>query len=244
MSEENRNESSIQNDLYDPKISDSFENIFFEAEKMAQNIKLNAVKNRNTPAGTDVEESFPIDIRGLIEHYGVRVCETSLNADTGFCVERKYGYIRTDWEKKLTIYVENSDSEFVKRYVLAHELCHYFFRLESPDKKETSNCIDPLFPKDIKELFADAVAAYLLFPPKLVLKYMDQYKKEMQEHNIYPLEGEEWIRRLGQKAQVTTYYTISSYQYLKFYFCAVNQTKKKEYTEMKNFIKKYEVFFK
>lgn len=179
--------------------------LFLEAKKIADEIK-------EKQSFADV---FPLDIRSLVSRYGIRICETALNADTGFCLQKEHGYAKLDWESKLTIYIENSDNEFCKRYTLCRELCR---------------CIsdDPFSGIPKVNSSVDLVTAYLLLPPESVLEYMNQYIDELRQHNTYPVTEEDWILKLSQKAQLTAYHTTICFQYLKFYFHAVSQDEEYE----------------
>lgn len=191
---------------------------------------------------------FPIDIREILKDFEIELYEMELNTDTGFRLEKVNGFL---WEKlngKMAINIDYHDSELVKRYVIAHELSHYLLRY-AEDKKgtenflESYNCVDPLFPKEWDELLADIMAAFFLFPPLHVLEHLEQYAGFLKEKNQYPMDAFEWLRVLGQCAAVSTYFTIISYQHLKFYMCYwYNDSKDKG--KIDPLIEKYKRFFK
>lgn len=190
------------------------------------------------------EIGFPIDIKKVVKAFGIGICETNLNVDIGFQIERVNGYIKKRTENEWVIYVDSDDSELIKRYIMAHELSHYFLDLTKEDNGIPQDileqhCVDPMFSRNWDELLSDVLTAFIMFPPKLVLVYLEQYTNLLRERNIYPIDGFEWLRMLGQKAQVSSYFTIISYQYLKFYLC--NLCNKEGENDL---IIKYQNFFK
>lgn len=192
---------------------------------------------------TGVERSFPVDIRKMVERCGIKVSETNLNADIGFELERINGYLK-EYEEEWRIFLEVKDSELVKRYVLAHELSHYF--IDKASRKHGAHeevierhCIDPFFSKNSHEVMSDVLAVFLVFPPDALLKYLEQYTEEMKKKNIYPIDSYDWLCALGQKAQISTYFTIMSYQYMKVYMCGLYQKKPR-----RGLVVQYEKFFK
>lgn len=190
----------------------------------------------------DGEPEFPIDIRKIVHECGIEIFETNLNPDMGFQLERVNGYLK-ERNDEWSIFLDAKDGELVKRYILAHELSHYVIDEAKnyhhvQQLKYEQHCIDPLFSQNCDELLSDVLASFLLFPPEATLEYMCEYESILREKNIYPLDSYEWLRMLGQKAQISSYFTIMSYQYLKFYMC--NWANKKD----DRIPMKYSKFFK
>ena len=156
--------------------------------------------------------TFPVDIRGIVESYGIKITEAYLNLDTGFQIERINDRIVYADNVECEIRLEYMDNENVKRYMLAHEFAHFLM-----GDKENNNCIDPLFPSNCEEIIADIMAAYLLFPYELVLMRMRSYVEYMKKSNIYPMDSASWLRALGDSAQVSSYHTIMCYQWIRIY---------------------------
>lgn len=157
---------------------------------------------------------FPIDIRGIVESYGIKVVDTYLNVDVGFKIERVNSRIVYLDDGSCEIKLEYMDSENVRRYMLAHEFGHFLI-----GDKKNENCVDPLFPKYWEELIADIIATFLLFPCELVLLKMKNYTDNMEKGNIYPIDSADWLRVLGDAAQISSYHTIMSYQWIRTYMC-------------------------
>ncbi len=187
---------------------------------------------------------FPIDIRGIVKSLDIGIYETNLNVDRGFRVEKVNGYLRRKSTGGYAINLQNDDSEFTKRYILAHELSHYIMNqaLNQPAEKKKAygqNCIDPLFAKNRDELMADIMSAFLLFPPEKVLESLKKYTEYMKKMDQYPINTFNWLYDLSQSAQVSFYYTVISYQYLKFYLCYLYNEEPDNYI-----VREYGAFFK
>lgn len=195
----------------------SVEKIYVQANDIADQI-LNLYYDGNI--------RFPVNIRGIVKACDIGIYETNLNVDRGFRVEKVNGYLRQRINGRYDINLQNSDSEFTKRYILAHELSQYFLNRISGDAESYGqNCVDPLFARHQDELLADIMAAFLLFPPECVLKCLKGYTDQMKRWNEYPIDSFDWIRDLGQSAQVSFYFTVICYQYVKFYLCYLYNTK-------------------
>lgn len=200
--------------------------------------------------GVESEIKFPIDIRGIIEEFQIEIAEMALNVDLGFCIDRVNGYLRKiTAENKWRIYVEYDDSEFTKRYVLAHEFSHYLLRMCAEDEIvsniTTDCCVDPMLPKKWTELLADIMAAYFLLPYKPLLHEMLAYTKWMEATNSYPVDAVQMMRTIGNHAQISLYHTFMSYQYRKYYFCYLYNMEDNERTsEIENLLKEYAILFK
>lgn len=189
----------------------------------------------------DGKREFPVNIRGIVRSLDIGVYETNLNVDRGFRVEKVNGYLRWKLNGGYDINLQHSDSEFTKRYVLAHELSRYLLGRMSGDNemKGCRNFADPLFAKEKDETSADILAAFLLFPPECVLESLKEYTEQMRRFSEYPIDSFEWIRDLAQSAQISFYFTLISYQYLKIYLSFLYNTEPEN-----ELVKKYREFFK
>lgn len=198
----------------------------------------------------DGEIKFPINIRGIIDEFHIEIAEMALNVDLGFRIDRVNGYLRKlGAENKWRIYIEYDDSEFTKRYILAHEFSHYLLRAyaenDSVSDNATDYCVDPMLPKRRTELLADIMAAYFLLPYKPLLEEMIAYTKWMESTNSYPIDAVQMMRSIGNHAQISSYHTFMSYQYRKYYFCYLYNMYENERTpEIEELLKKYAVLFK
>ena len=171
---------------------------------------------------------FPIDIRGIIEKYHIHVVETDLNEKNSFFIERVNGCLKKienqeDVGSFWRIYIEETDSEFTKRYILAHEFGHYILEHypEERNAAETGiqHCVDPMFPKKWNELFSDIFAAYLLCPYDRVAELIDSHIEKLKKKEERPMEAVELLRMIGNKAQISSYHVFICYQYIRYYMC-------------------------
>lgn len=193
------------------------------------------------------EIKFPIDIRGIIKAFEIEIMEMDLNVDSGFRIDRVNGYLRSPYgQNGWRIYIDYDDSEFTKRYMLAHEFSHYLLRICTEPVATQENvvdyCIDPMLPKKWDELYTDIMAAYFLLPYRSLIEEMAAYADWMKSTNNYPIDAVQLMRTVGNRAQISSYHTFMSYQYRKYYFCYLyNEI---EDGEIREWLKKYEMLFK
>lgn len=179
---------------------------------------------------------FPVNIRKVIKEHHIDIAEMDLNLDLGFRMDRVNGYLRRlrdDSDNGWRIYIEYSDSEFVKRYILAHEFSHYLLKKgeEIGEGVTQLHCVDPMLPKKREELLADAMAAYFLLPPTVLLDQMNDYKERMRRSNMYPVDPVAFLRDIGNQAQISTYHTFLCYQYVRYYLCSLYEEESKKEKE-------------
>lgn len=160
---------------------------------------------------------FPIDIWGIVRSYGIEIIQTELNSDIGFRIARQNGSLRYLQDGRIQIYLEDSDSDNAKRYILAHEFSH--FLLNKGEKKVAMCYSDPMMPKRGEEQIADIMASCLLFPYDLVLEKMLSYINQMRNNNRYPINSADWLQELAETAHVSSYHTIICYQNVKNCIC-------------------------
>lgn len=195
--------------------------------------------------GKEGETEFPVDIRKIIQTAGIPLYEINMNMDIGFQFEKVKGHIRCQENEKWAIFVDIDENEYTKRYIMAHEFCYLLIQEMRESEKPligdwgTYYRIDPLFSKNKYELCADMMAAFLMFPYESVLKCMGNYIEELRKKNTYPMDVSGWVSVLERRAQISSYYTIISYQYLKYFLC-------ENYSEIADdeFKRKYERFFR
>lgn len=232
--------------------------------EFSENVFANLIKNRFSFAkyteiaaitnevlkkhyGSLSQVTFPIDIRKIVKENRIEIVSTNLNTDLGFRIDKVNGYLRpsivnnnTQWR----IYIEYNDSEFTKRYILAHEFSHFLMRVYGTESAvqqgEVQHCVTPMIPREETELLADMMAALLMFPCWLVLEEMKNYTEWLRGKNEYPMEAASLLRVLGNKAQISSYYTVISFQYIREYLCFLYSEKK----EQNQWLNEYEYLFK
>ena len=84
-----------------------------------------------------------------------------------------------------------------------------------------------MLPKRKTELLADAMAAYFLMPPGLLLDEMYRYREKMRETNHYPIDAAAFLQDMGCKAQISTYHSFLCYQHVRYYLCCLYEEKSK-----------------
>lgn len=84
-----------------------------------------AARNKAIQVRNSYEVSTPADLEWLCRQLGIRVVEGNLKGSSGLIVKEA--------GSDPTIYLEESDSGVRKRFTLAHELGHYFERVDAGD---------------------------------------------------------------------------------------------------------------
>ena len=125
---------------------------------------------------TEVRESYglstPVDLQQLCEQLGISVWVGDLKGASGLILKEP--------GKDADIYLERTDSYPRQRFTLAHELGHYFERLEASDdeysfrdegtlREERSNKYG------LMEFYADEFAGELLMPEEEFLEIYDNH---------------------------------------------------------------------
>ncbi|MBK4145351.1 ImmA/IrrE family metallo-endopeptidase [Corynebacterium macginleyi] len=125
---------------------------------------------------TEVRENYglstPVDLQQLCEQLGISVWIGDLKGASGLILKEP--------GKDPDIYLERTDSHTRQRFTLAHELGHYFERLESSDdeysfrdegtfREERSNKYG------LMEFYADEFAGELLMPEEEFLECYDNH---------------------------------------------------------------------
>ncbi len=90
------------------------------------------------------------------------------------------------YDKKI-ILVNDNDSDYRKRFTIAHELGHLALHEEDGDMVDYRNNADAVRPK--KEIEANAFAAELLMPKDIFMAIYKEYKKEKQIYLLRDVFG-------------------------------------------------------
>ncbi len=143
--------------------------------------------------------SVPVDVRNLAKHLKINVEDVKLEDDVS-------GFLALNGDRTY-IGCNISHGNERKRFTIAHELAHYVLHA----KKEAPLFIDKSLKNDqqrmyrnslsstgehIKEIEANAFAAALLMPKKLI---------ESELNNVALIENtEEWVRKLADIFEVSS----------------------------------------
>lgn len=167
------------------------------------------------------KSNFPknkaIDIRALAKAFDIDIVEMKINrADDVF----RYGtpgyldyYDYQPQKYQWTIFVNKAMGDLTKRYIIAHELGHYFLKYKG-DGENVKFCTNPLFPKNQEEQLCDLMASFLLMPIELVLEIMSEYVDSYIGKET--IDMYEWLRHLGFQLSVSDYHTVSCFQNVRY----------------------------
>lgn len=120
-----------------------------------------AARKKAAQVRDSYEMGTPADLKWLCFQLGIRVVEGNLKGSSGLIIKEA--------GSDPTIYLEESDSELRKRFTLAHELGHYFERVEAEDdqysfrdKSTFQEARGDTY--GLMEFYADEFAGELLMP--------------------------------------------------------------------------------
>lgn len=156
-----------------------------------------------------------VDIRSVVKCFGLEVSESEMHSNRNYFENEVMGFIdvyKNQESCKGTIYINRALGDLSKRYVIAHEFAHYFFRNMGDEKR--NYCIKVLFPGTIVEQFCDIMAAFLLMPIESVLILLKEYVDLKREEGVCPVPAEGWMRYLGYNLKVSDYHVVVSYQHV------------------------------
>lgn len=164
-------------------------------------------------------EKKAVDIRGLATAFQVEIIEKNLQLDSCIFTQGMLGYL--DYynhkykEYPWTIYVNNNMGSLTKRYVIAHELAHFFLNY-SLCKGNISCYTNPLFPKKEEEQLCDIIACFLLMPIDKVLELMKKYIENCKSQTNCSVDMYDWLTHLGSIMGVSDYHTVSCFQNVRY----------------------------
>ena len=152
-----------------------------------------------------------IDIRALARAYGVDVIEINMKMNNEIFKHGTLGYLDY-YCGKWTIYVNEAMGDLTKRYIIAHELGHYFLEFDN-DVSKIEYYKNPLFPKSCEEQICDIMASFLLMSIETVFEIMQEYVKKNVKGGI---DMYEWLNHLGYELGVSDYHTVGCFQNVRY----------------------------
>lgn len=178
--------------------------------------KVNDILAFHYPQGLPQDRS--VDVRKLAEKLHIEIIEKTLGSRRDFFSHEVMGYLECfDYKKgeyQWSIYINEEMGDLTKRYVIAHELAHYFLKDKSGNAVPyTKYCISPMIPKDSEEQICDIIASFLLMPIDMVLDLMEEYIDAHRDENI---GIDKWLNYLGNEMRVSDYYTVIFYQNVRY----------------------------
>lgn len=142
----------------------------------------------------DMEElTLPIDIRKVASKLNFTIIDTNLNIlNNDEIIGKMIFRANSNNENERVIYVQDDLSEYDKRYVIAHEIGHYFIFSAYKENMESfqiyiENCCDtPKASKSQNELLSDLIAIFLLIPiSNFKAKYIDYENKYNKYEDLW-----------------------------------------------------------
>lgn len=190
-----------------------------------------------------------INVRLLAEKNGIQIQDQLMQSEKPIISDEILGYYNgfylnsTDKE----IYVNSNLSEVFKRYVIAHELAHYFMKIENVTK---GYCMNMIFPVNGMERLCDLFSAFLLMPFEKVLVLWEKFRKENESTGGALPDTYSWLKYLAFNFGVTEYHAAIMYYDIRALggilyelYYDENELSVREEDWMPN-IEKYEEFFK
>lgn len=158
------------------------------------------------------EKEGMLDVRKLAMKENIVIKDLSMKVDKPIIKDEILGIYKgfSDDESEKTIYVNSNVSESFKRYIIAHELAHYYMK----DKKvaKVAYCVNMLLPKSRIESLCDLFSSFLLMPFEKVLLLWRKFKEDYIAKGSDPMDMYDWIKYLSCHFGVTEYHAIIMYQ--------------------------------
>lgn len=157
------------------------------------------------------EKTGMVDVRRLAEKKSIRIQDQLIKPDNAIINNEILGYYKgfSHDEDVKEIYVNSNLSELFKRYVIAHELAHYF--MNDKGNSKLGYCINMLFPVNGMERLCDLFASFLLMPFNKVLELWERFKKENDSKGDYLPDTYDWLKYLACNFGVTEYHVALMY---------------------------------
>lgn len=211
----NDNSSTIQQKLREiaeniDKQKNSIAEIYWNIYKAA-NMILSEAKAENSNQGSAV------DIDAVARYFKLAIVESEMHSNRNFIKNEVMGFIDIyDEESECcsngTIYINENLGDLSKRYAVAHEIAHYYFK--EIGTENVNHCIKMLFPKTGIEQLCDIMASFLLMPIEKVLKLLNAYLAAKSEEGACPVYAEDCLRYLGHELKISDFHVMLCYQHV------------------------------
>lgn len=128
--------------------------------------------------GYDRDGTFPRDVRTIAEMIGLEVIVAPLTENTSGLIIKRNKYSNPQ------IYVDSTELEVRQRFTIAHELGHYFERMNADDSEYSFVDRRGGGKYDLHEFYADEFAGTLLMPHDEIRRLQESGKSpiEMAAH--------------------------------------------------------------
>lgn len=160
-----------------------------------------------------------VDIREIANYFHISVSDRELNSEQDIFINEISGYLDVyDYERgnyKWSIYLNRDIGELSKRYVIAHELSHYFIN-RSKGIRITKYCVNPFFPGTGEEQICDIMSSFFLMPIIMVLETLERYISQKNKDGKIPVEIYDWMRYLAYEMKIPESYIMICYQNVRY----------------------------
>ncbi|WP_172193495.1 ImmA/IrrE family metallo-endopeptidase [Actinomyces faecalis] len=128
--------------------------------------------------GYDRDGVFPRDVKTIAEMIGLEVIIAPLTEDTSGLIIKRNKYSNPQ------IYVDSTELEVRQRFTIAHEIGHYFERMNADDSEYSFVDRRGSGQYDLHEFYADEFAGTLLMPQEEIQRLREAGKTavEMAAH--------------------------------------------------------------
>jgi len=174
-----------------------------------------------------LSKKFAIDIRELVQRYGINIIERKIQINRNFFFYKQVGgyldiFDYTIGEFEIAIHVDETLDEFSKRYVIAHEFSHcileYLHNKACNDdlKRTVKICLNTLFPREKEGYICDIMTAFFLMPIDSVIQLMLQFIEKREIAKTGPAYVHEWLKFLSDRMQVPNYHVNICFQHIRY----------------------------
>lgn len=147
------------------------------------------------------EIKLPISIHDVAKKIGLNIYSKNLNLANSNEYNQRIAELNG-----LNICVEESAESDLKRFAIAHEIAYFLIDKISVDGYYSF----PFFSSDIKDIFSDIFATFLLLPFDI---YLYEFKNFVENIRIYYASTNYWLKQLSFKAEIPYSDLINSYAY-------------------------------
>ena len=172
------------------------------------------------------EVSFPVDVKAVAERLGIKISCIPMADLSNENIRRVNSKIMQMSifenpfrnKREVELNVDSGIPLASKRFAIAYGIAEYILHPDEMDLFITYEVM-PLCPKNESVLSAEILALFLIMPADIVMAELQEYLKEREVQDSFPVSSEEWIKYLSERAGVTEYHAILGYQYARELSC-------------------------
>lgn len=195
------------------KIERNMESVYLEIYMMTK-----AIHRQVLPEGLVLEKNH-VNIREIANYFHISVIDSELNSEQDTFINEISGYLDVyDYEQenyKCCIYVNRNIGELSKRYVIAHELSHYFWG-KIRKNHDLMFCVNPFFPRTGEEQICDIMSSFFLMPITTILEVLGKYIVQKKKDGKIPVDEYDWMRYLSYEMKISEFHVTTCYQNVRY----------------------------